>query len=251
MKIKKSLSFILALIMLIGVVASTNVFAVEESGTAHKVESKLKAEKGWFKARITGTVNVSKTIRNEKIECDDSTYNGDLVAEVKASDLFAGVYKIYQDEFENASILGRKWKNIVMYGKDENSFPSATFTVTFPNGVNFKKADIEIINKSKSISSIVINDEKTDVTKVEFTFNLGNWNDYGGFFDLVKEDMESLDDNIKISIPYTIDLKENKLEEIGNITGEGDCILSYFGKRPVKNPVVSIDVLADDVIINK
>ena len=62
--IKKSLSLSLALVMLLAVFASTSVFA--QGGIEKKVESKLDGTISFINSRISGTVNVSKTIGNSE-----------------------------------------------------------------------------------------------------------------------------------------------------------------------------------------
>lgn len=249
--IKKSLGLSLALVMLLAVFASTSVFA--QGGIEKKVESNLKFEKGLFKGRITGNINVSRTITNNfdsVLDQESNSYKGEIKSNVEAGELFDGAYNLYKTEFEPFAPFGKPWKNIVMYGKDKSSFPSATFTITFPKEVKFNEDDIKIVNNSKSISSIKINNINNEENSIEFIFYLGYWSDYGQFFDIVKDEIDNVGKNIEISIPYSID-SSNSLENLKDIKASGKCELSYFGKRPVINPVVSLDILCDSLNVTR
>lgn len=236
--IKKSLGLSLALVMLLAVFASTSVFA--QGGIEKKVESDLHAEIKGLKSRLTGTVKLDNVISNELQLMDGTTdtYVGKLTGSVEAGDLFAGAYEEYS-KLENAKLFFMYWKNLVMFGKDENTFPNATYTVEFPNNQSLEITNVEVNENTNTISSV-----KNEIVgnKVNFTFNLGNWNDYGGFFALVKPELEEAGHKINISIDYKITIPQDASEEDRIIKGDGACDVYYFGKKKnlVSNPIVSI-----------
>lgn len=132
--IKKSLSLSLALVMLLAVFASTSVFA--QGGIEKKVESKLDGTISFINSRISGTVNVSKTIGNSELELvSGDTYKGEVSGSVEAGDLFDGAYKLYKEKFYSRRGISGYWRNIVMYGETRDTFPNATYTVKFPENV--------------------------------------------------------------------------------------------------------------------
>ena len=96
---------------------------------------------------------------------------------------------------------------------------------------------------------------KAEEHSVEFTFYLGNWNDYEGFFKLVEKELNESEHNIEIDIPYTVQVKEDSPENLGTIFGKGECKLYKHGRFPRKAPIVSItaEEILHDVInpINK
>lgn len=246
MKIKKSMSLVLALIMLIGIAASTNVFA---EGFESKVISNLRVEKGLFKSRITGTVNLRDTIINNVIKNEDSSYNGILTGEVEAGDLFSGAYKLYKDEFKGKKdFRGKYWENIVMMGEN-SEFPTAQYTFNFPKNFKINKDEIKVSENSEAISKIDYNFNEND-NSVKVIIQLGNWNDYKGFFELVEKELEEEGHLISISIPYTVNTDANETEEIGNITGSGNCYLyKYSGLG--KGRIVEINTENEPLIIRK
>lgn len=233
--IKKSLSLSLALVMLLAVFASTSVFA--QGGIEKKVESKLDGTISFINSRILGTVNVSKTIGNSELELvSGDTYKGEVSGSVEAGDLFDGAYKLYKEKFYSRRGISGYWRNIVMYGETRDTFPNATYTVKFPENVFVDKENVKAISNTSTVSKINVIAEDHSV---KFTFNLGNWNDYEGFFNLVEKELDSPGHTIDIKIPYTVEVV-NKEDSIGNISGEGECKLYKFGTIVIKDPIVNI-----------
>lgn len=244
--LKKTMSLTLALIMLVGIIASTNVFA---EGFEKKVVSDLTADINGLSSRLTGTIDLSNNILKNKSQLKDgttNTYVGTLEGSVEAGDLFAGAYDEYT-KLEKTNLFIWYWKNLVMFGKDENTFPNATYTIEFPKNDSLKITNVEVIENTNTISSVK---KEVVANKVNFTFNLGNWNDYSGFFDLVKPELKEAGHTINIKIDYEITVPDNMTKEDGIIKCNGACDVYYFGKKKdlVSNPIISITL--SDVLFN-
>lgn len=251
--IKKSLSLSLALVMLLAVFASTSVFA--QGGIEKKVTSDLTFTDAGTNSTVSGTLNLSNTISYEDLTLKagtDNTYQGKVKGDVEAGDLFSDVYALYMKELYNKKTLIWYWRNLVMFGITDSTFPSATYTVEFPENIFVDKENVKAITNTSTVSKI---DVKAEEHSVEFTFYLGNWNDYEGFFKLVEKELNESGHNINIDIPYTVQVNEDSPENLGSISGKGECKLYKHGRFPRKDPIVSItaEEISHDVInpINK
>ena len=229
---------LITILTIFGFISTTVVFT-SANAMEYKVKNNLEADVKGLKSRLTGTVDLSNVIDNEYHikEGTTDTYVGEITGSVEAGDLFAGAYDEYT-KLEQQKLFFIYWKNFVMFGKDENTFPNATYTVEFPKNENLKIRNVEVIENTNTISSV-----KKEVVdnKVNFTFNLGNWNDYGGFFDLVKPELKESGHNIDIKIQYEITIP-NTNQENRIIKCAGACDVYYFGNKRalVSNPIVSI-----------
>jgi len=235
---KKALSLVMALAMVVGIFASTsNVFAAEKE---NKVISELASEIGWFDGKISGEVKVGETVSNSPLVLKDgttNTYTGTISGSVQSADLFDGAFKMYKDEFENLTLFGRPWKNIVMFGETRNTFPVCSYTVTLPENIKVDKSNVKATENTNAISKI---ETKLEDHSVTFVFYLGNWNDYAGFFKLVEDDRNNLENFINISIPYTVDVDDSSADVLGTIKGSGECKLYKFGSFSLSHPIVDL-----------
>lgn len=238
--VKKSMSLVLALLMMFSVFAGTTSVFADEGELKNKVISNLSSEIGWFDGKITGTVDISKTVSNTPLklkEGTNNTYTGILSGSVQSGDLFDGAFKMYKNEFENLELFGRPWKNIVMFGATKNSFPTCSYKVTFPDNITIDKTKVVATENTNAISKIEIKAEDHSVT---FTFYLGNWNDYAGFFKFVEKDMNEVENRINISIPYTVEVNDSSTNILGTIKGSGECKLYKFGSFSLSHPIVEL-----------
>ncbi|WP_071028040.1 hypothetical protein [Peptoniphilus raoultii] len=105
-----------------------------------------------------------------------------------------------------------------MFGKTESTFPNATYTITFPEKIKVDTDKVVAKSNTSTVSKIEVDAQEHSV---KFTFNLGSWNDYEGFFKLVESELDSTGKTIYISIPYTIEGIHNPSDISGIITGFG------------------------------
>ena len=238
--IKKSMSVAMAVLMVFGVfVGTTNVFA-NEGNLEHKVVSNLVGKVSGTHSKVTGTVDISKTVSNSSLKLKEgtaNTYEGVVSGSVEAGDLFEGAYILYKDKFYNLRTIKGYWRNFVMFGPTKKSFPTCSYTVTFPDNITVDKANVVATENTNTISKI---ETKAEDHSVTFTFYLGNWNDYEGFFKLFEGERNKSGHSINVSIPYTVDIDENSPSVLGTIKGSGECKLYKFGFIAPKKPIVSI-----------
>lgn len=226
---KKFMSIVVSILMVFGISASvTGVFA-NEGNLEYKVVSDLKVDKNWLgiKTGISGKVNLNNTITAspvEKVEGTDDIYQGNISSSVESADLFEGAYQLYEKEFKGKTdFLNRAWENIVMFNEGGN-FPTAQYTIKFPSNFNIDKDAITATENTATISSIEAKYNDTD-NSVTITAKLGNWNDYKGFFGLVAGERNQTGHRIDVNIPYTVDASASTSDELGTVTGFGNCLL--------------------------
>ena len=224
-------SLVVALVMVVGVFASTSSVFAEDGNLEYFVDSKLTAKISGLNSKVSGTVDISKTVSNKPLELQvgaTNTYRGEVSGSVEAGDLFEGAYTLYKDKLYDKKSFRGYWRNIIMFGSTKDSFPTCSYTVRFPENITVDRDTISKI--------------ETDVKdhSVTFTFYLGNWNDYEGFFKLVGSERNKTGKTIDISIPYTVDADETSPSILGSIKGSGECNLYKFGLFSIKTPIVSI-----------
>lgn len=225
---KKLVSLLLA--SCVGLSMATSVVKAEENVMQpddYKVASDLsKAAKGFGLFQISGTIDLSKTI-NDKVQLAAITgqkdkYAGVLRASVEAADLFAGALDLYEREIKGKpEDSDRKWENLVMFSKG-GEFPTAEYTFKLPDTAKVENSDsIKVSANTRTISSIKAVYDKADNT-VKITVQLGNWNDYKGFFELVEQEKGQKGHLISVDIPFVI---KGTADNLGAITGSGKCEL--------------------------
>lgn len=227
------MSLALALVMVITViVGSVSVFA------ANNIESGYD-QNGW---RIKGWVNLSNVVNNavsnEEITVNDKAYyKGKISAEFNQRDLFVGAYQKYKKDFENKKIFGKYCRNIIMFNEGGTK-PTVECKVKFPQGVTVDVDAIENIFTNSNvvtdlIKSVEFSYDESD-NSVNITFYLATdayWHDYEGFFKLYEKEAEKTEEEaskIKISIPYTVEAK-NDISKYGEIIVNGNCNLYKAG----------------------
>lgn len=236
---KKSMSLLTALLMVVVFTGAANVFAGEPlQPEDYKVISNLSVSGIFMSKKVTGTVDISKTIKScelVQVAGEEDLYKGNIEASVEAADLFEGAYKVYKKKIKGQGIGPWKWENLVMFSKGEE-FPTAQYTIYFPKNFDVKLDDITFSENTSTISKIEKSYDETN-SSVTFTFNLGNWNDYKEFFKLVAGERGQSGHRINLKIPYTV---KGNGESLGTITGSGSCLLYKYGKNPVADPIVRI-----------
>ncbi|MCB6983371.1 hypothetical protein LI068_07015 [Peptostreptococcus anaerobius] len=238
--VKKLSSLVMALVMLVGVFASTSSVFAEDGNLKYLVDSNLTAKISGLNSKVSGTVDISKTVSNKPLELQEGTtnkYKGEVSGSVEAGDLFEGAYTLYKDKLYDKKSFSGYWRNIVMFGSTKDSFPTCSYTVRFPENITVDRDKVTATKNTSTISKI-----ETDIKdhSVTFTFYLGNWNDYEGFFKLVESERNKTGKTIDISIPYTVDADESSPSMLGSIKGSGECNLYKFGFLSIKTPIVSI-----------
>lgn len=200
--LKKIASLVMALAIVLGVFASISVFA-ENSNVPSQYEE--------IDGKIKGSIDLSKTVKSEGVEVSKDGklyYEGTVSGSVEASDLF-----------------GRPYENLVMFDKGQK-FPTAKYTVYFPSDFEVKLDKITFSENTATISKIEKSYNKKN-NSVTFTFNLGNWNDYKGFFDLYETEKGLGGHPITINIPYSVEIKDSTTSNLGRISADGKCELFY------------------------
>ena len=221
--VKKTMGLLMATLVAFGVMTGTTQAFAAENQLEYKVNSQLSVSGSLFSKKVTGTVDVSKTVTATPvtpIEGQTGFYSGAISARVEAADLFEGAYKVYEKDIKGKGFGPRKFENIIMSSEGEN-FPIAQYTAT---------------ENSSAISAITAKYVEKD-NSVVITIQLGNWNDYKEFFKLVESERNQTGHEINVNIPYTVEGKE---ELLGTITGSGICQLYKFGNHPVNDPIVNI-----------
>lgn len=245
---KKMLSLVMALAMVVGVFASmSNVFA--ESITPGK---SVYASYQDVNQRIFGTINLKDYVLEDGKVFDDNgrkIYRGTLGGEIEAHDLFEDALETFKRDFEGKTSIGFPAEHIVMYGADKG-FPTCNYKIELPSNVVVDKSKIEVSEESGAISKIYVspNDPENVVTVV---IQLGNWNDYAGFFELVEKEINKPGHLIKVEVPFEIDASNaNPGYTLATIKSKGDCKLYYNGRwsflPKYKKPIV--DIAAKEIL---
>lgn len=246
---KALLCLVLALsVAAVFLLSSSAVFAGTDQS---KVDSKLEAKGIGKFSRVTGTLNLKDNAIDQTelqpVKNSEGEYEGKLHITLESTDLFGQAYQLYKDRFENEKFGSANFKNLVMsdLGSDDKAaFPTIEYTVTLPDTVkviNSEQTPIEATSTTSTISRIKY--ETKDAQQVQFSMYLGNWNDYEGFFNLLKPEFENPSQHtIDITIPFVVSSSgNNDTQSLGNIQGSGHCYLYKFGKIFHKTKVVSVD----------
>ena len=103
---------------------------------------------------------------------------------------------------------------------------------------------IDISANTRTISKITKTYNSAD-NSVTFVFNLANWNDYREFFELYEKEKGTEGHEIKIKMPYSVEIKDQSVKNLGRISAEGKCELFYkklfFEKKIVDISAEKID----------
>lgn len=237
--IKKTMSMAVAMMMVVGVfVSATFAFVANEN-----VSSRYDEVNG----KIRGTVNLSKVVKSdggEVVKKGKPYYEGTVEGRVEVRDLFEGAYDKYLTSFKGKkTLLGRAYENLVMFDKGGN-FPTAKYTVRFPKNFKVNVNSIDVSANTRTISKITKTYNSAD-NSVTFVFNLGNWNDYREFFELYEKEKGTEGHEIKIKMPYSVEIKDQSVKNLGRISAEGKCELFYkklfFEKKIVDISAEKID----------
>ena len=229
--IKKTMSMAVAMMMVVGVfVSATFAFAANEN-----VSSRYDKVNG----KSRGTVNLSEVVKKGKLH-----YEGNVEGRVEVRDLFEGAYDKYLTSFKGKkTLLGRAYENLVMFDKGGN-FPTAKYTVRFPRNFKVNVNSIDVSANTRTISKITKTYNSAD-NSVTFVFYLGNWNDYREFFELYEKEKGTEGHEIKIKMPYSVEIKDQSVKNLGRISAEGKCELFYkklfFEKKIVDISAEKID----------
>ncbi|SFE96184.1 hypothetical protein [Peptostreptococcus sp. D1] len=239
---KKSMGLIMALLMVFGVFAgTTNVFA------ANNVISNY-SQSGW---RINGEVDLSNVVSNSGHDVEENGslyYKGNIGGVVEASDLFKGAYDKYIKDYKGTLYWGKKVENLVMFNRDEK-FPTAQYTIDFPDNFNVDFDNIVVTDNTALVSKIEKSYDKIN-NSVTFTFYLGNWNDYKGFFGLYEK--EGTDGHpITINVPYSVEITDSAITNLGTISSEGLCALYKGGNKLFNTQLVNVVAKKIDINVNR
>ncbi|ADB14615.1 hypothetical protein HMPREF0424_0540 [Gardnerella vaginalis 409-05] len=235
--VKKTMGLLMATLVAFGVMAgTTQAFAAENNVPSEYVKGgKL----------ITGTIDLSKTVNNvgkDVIKDGKLYYEGVASGVVEASDLFEGAYNKYIADIKGHTDGGNEWDHLVMFDKGQN-FPTAKYTVTFSKNFKFNLDEITCSANTAMISGV----EKSyneDTNSVTFTFKLGNWNDYKEFFELYEKEKGTTGHPISVSIPYSVEIKDSSVKNLGDIKAEGKCELY---KKFVFWEIKIVDITAKEI----
>lgn len=222
--VKKTMGLLMATLVAFGVMAgTTQAFAARSNVTSEYDQV--------AKDKIVGTITITDALQNagKDVNKDGNLYyEGVVSGSVETSDLLEGAYQKYIKDFKGKTDShGRAFENLVMFDKGQN-FPTAKYTVTFPKNFNVNLEKVSCSANTSMISEIKKSYDK-DANSVTFTFSLGNWNDYKGFFNLYENERKAgmTGHPISISIPYSVEVKDDSVKNLGQITAEGKCELFY------------------------
>ena len=93
--VKKLSSLVMALVMLVGVFASTSSVFAEDGNLKYLVDSNLTAKISGLNSKVSGTVDISKTVSNKPLELQEGStnkYKGEVSGSVEDGELFEGAY---------------------------------------------------------------------------------------------------------------------------------------------------------------
>lgn len=175
---------------------------------------------------IKGTVDLSNTVKIEghEVTVSDETYfEGTLSGKVEASDLFEDAYNKYVADIKGRMTGLKQWDHLVMFDQGQK-FPTAKLTVNFPTDFEVNKADISVKENTVMTSSNTVTQGATP-NSFTITFNLGNWNDYEGFFKLYESEKGTVGHAIEVNIPFKVKVSDPSVTDLGQITAEGKCEL--------------------------
>lgn len=241
--VKKMSSLVVALVMVVGVFTCATVFAANSNVPSSFNQS------GW---RINGEIDLSKVVLNsgqDTVIEDKLYYKGNIGGSVEASDLFEGAYDKYIKDYKGHIYWGKRVENLVMFNKNEK-FPTAQYTVKFPN--NFKvDFDNIIATENTSLIGKIEKAYNKDNNSVTFTFYLGSWNDYKGFFELYEAERTSSNNPITINIPYSVEITEPSITNLGSIDSEGICALYKGGKRLFNTQLVNVVIKKQSISVDR
>ncbi|MDD7182126.1 hypothetical protein [Peptostreptococcus porci] len=215
---KKFMSVVVAILMVFGIFAgTTKVFAANDNvPSSYEQGSSL----------ITGVIDLSRSVKSEGSEVTKDGklyYEGIVSGSVEASDLFEGAYEKYIADIKGKSTGGKQWDHLVMFDKGQK-FPTARFTVYLPNNFEVNSDEITFSENTVMVSKIEKSYNPAN-NSVTFTFNLGNWNDYKGFFELYEKEKGETGHSITINIPYSVEIKDSSVSNLGTISSDGKCEL--------------------------
>lgn len=242
--IKKSMGLMMPLLMVLGVFAgTTNVFAAGSNVTSEYDQV--------AKDKIVGTITITDALQNagKDVNKDGNLYyEGVVSGSVETSDLLEGAYQKYIADFKGKTVSrGRAFENLVMFDKGQK-FPTAKYTVTFPKNFNVNLEKVSCFANTSMVSEIKKSYDK-GTNSVTFTFSLGNWNDYKGFFELYEKERKAgmTGHPISINLPYSVEVKDDSVKNLGQITAEGKCELFY--KKFIFQKQI-VDIKTNKAIVN-
>lgn len=223
---KKALATTMCTVMMLGAVAP--IVSAKAEDTIHypyenvsNTSTQIKYDVDISSALKTDTSIQTKYENGIEVVDGNQTVHGKWVANVNSDALFEEASNLYTDSID------RDYGTKVMFSKDKK-FPSFTYTITFPEGVNIDESNIKMSDNTFTVSKI---EKSVNGQVVTFTFNLGNWNDYRTFFtEYRKEKDDSILQFINLEIPYTFDVYDGTpIADINkNISSNGKCELWYY-----------------------
>lgn len=242
---KKSIKKVLSVVMcsaLLFAIAPVRAFASE----ANPVTSNLTVENYC----VTGDINLSNVVqvKNNGITNKDGKeiFSGSIGGEVSSKDLFESAYNKYLTDVKDKKIFVfptfKNLRELVMFDYKEH-FPTCTFKVKLPS--NFVIDNITTDVNSTEMFSKVAHSIDTDTNEITFVFNLGNWDDYQGFFARYEREKDDPSHKTIVNIDYHVDVTGNSNTSLGYITASGYCKL-YKGGRINKNKQL-VDITATEI----
>lgn len=90
------------------------------------------------------------------------------------------------------------------------------------------KNDIVATENTATIGKIEKNYDEENNT-VTFKLLLGSWNDYKGFFELYEKEKGTTGHAITIKIPYSVEVNDASLKNLGTVSADGKCELYKYG----------------------
>lgn len=219
---RKVLGVALCSAMLLSV-ASVSGFAEGRSSEIGKINSSVSLQ-----PYLSSNATLKPSAVDSSVVGENGNYSGKVIASVDSNELFREVNELYTPSIDS------KYGTKVMFSKDK-TFPSFSYTVSFPQGVEVNTDQITWSDSTYTVSSISKKVEGSVETGINviFTFNLGNWNDYRTFFTNYRAELvDGQEHKINFEIPYSGSVQPGtSFSELNQtINGSGSCELWYYKK---------------------
>ena len=243
----KKLSSIALCTLMLAIAAPVGTFA--ESITPGK---SVHASYQDVNKKIIGSINLKDyvTVSGSVVEENGKKiYKGTIGGEIESNDLFSDAFDTFNRQFKGKLYFGRPAENLVLFGKNKG-FHTCSYKIHLPSNVSVDKSKILVSENSDAISKIYV-DPKDSSDVVTIVMQLGNWNDYAGFFALVENEIGKSNHLIKVEIPFTIDVTNaNPGDTLATITSKGECKLYYNGRLSFLYKAPIVDINAEEISNN-
>ena len=247
-KLKKLSSIVLCTAILV-VATLVGVFADEVS-----IPNLVKVDFSEKKYRMVGKAHLEDAISNSGNIVEENgqkIYKGEFGGEVESSDLFEEAFDAFNKNIKGKTLFGKKIENIVMFDAG-GKYPTCKLVIKFPSEFNVSKDDVIVNENTEMINGYEVSE--TGDKEITIKFNLGNWDDYAGFFARFENEFGVPNHKISVKIPYSVNINDETSNVLGKIEASGECMLwkvggFYLGDRNIVN--VKAEKSYFDILLNE